>query len=128
LLEAFITEQIKKYDVPASKTALLGFSQGTMMSLFVGPRYPEKLAGIVGYSGALIEEPGVDLSTKNKIPVYLIHGLADMVVPAAAYYHARSVLEGAGFKVEGHVSPGLPHSIDQHGIDEAGAFLQRVFS
>ena len=33
--------------------ALVGFSQGAMMALHVGPRRPGRLAGIVGYSGLL---------------------------------------------------------------------------
>src|SRR6202007_1543946 len=48
ILDGFITAQMEKYGVPAAKTALVGFSQGTMMSLYVGPRFPEKLAGILG--------------------------------------------------------------------------------
>ena len=37
-----------------SELALVGFSQGTMMSLFVGLRREKPLAGIVGFSGRLI--------------------------------------------------------------------------
>lgn len=126
ILMDFIESQAHEYEVPLSRVALVGFSQGTMMSLYVGPRLSERIAGIVGYSGAFIEEEGVDLSALRKPPMLLIHGMADMVVPVSAYYHARDKLESAGFTVEGGVTPMLPHSIDMRGIHDARLFLKRV--
>ena len=127
ILDSFITEQIEKYSVTVEKTILVGFSQGTMMSLYTGPRYPETLGGIVGYSGALCGELPKG-SEGNKIPICLIHGEADDVVPFAAYNHARGKLIGAGFKVSGHSTPSLTHSIDQAGIDAGGAFLKEILT
>jgi phospholipase/carboxylesterase len=128
ILESFIAQQLKAHDIPASKLALVGFSQGTMMSLYVGPRYPEKIAGIVGYSGALVgaEELIAAPDKFHRPPVHLIHGMIDNVVPVTAYYHAREGLEKGGFPLSGHVSPALMHSIDQRGIDSGAEFLRRV--
>lgn len=128
ILRDFIESQARKYEVPMNKVALVGFSQGTMMSLYVGPRLTEQIAGIVGYSGAFIEEEDVDLSSLRKPPVLLIHGMADMVVPVSAYYHAKDKLASAGFKVEGGVTPMLPHSIDMRGIHDARNFLKKILS
>ena len=128
MLVDFIESQSRKYNIPYNKIALVGFSQGTMMSLYCGPRLPQTLAGIVGYSGAFIEDDEADLATLNKPPVLLIHGMADMVVPVTAYYHAREKLQAAGFNVEGGVTQMLPHSIDMRGIQDARAFLKRVLA
>ncbi|MEZ5902082.1 MAG: hypothetical protein R3D88_02085 [Alphaproteobacteria bacterium] len=49
-----------------------GFSQGTMMSLYTGLRRQNPLAGILGYSGALIGAG--DLTGQNAPPIHLIHG------------------------------------------------------
>ena len=119
ILDSFITEQIEKYGVTPEKTVLVGFSQGTMMSLYTAPRYPVQLAGVLGYSGALCGEPG-----ETKLPICLVHGEADDVVPIEAYNHARGKLIGAGFRVSGHTPPGLPHCIDQAGIDAGTVFLK----
>jgi len=121
ILDTFITEQMEKYKIPSEKVVLLGFSQGTMMSLFTAPRFPEQLGGVLGYSGALCGEPGL-----RKMPICLIHGEADDVVPITAYNHARGKLIGKGFKVSGHTAAGLAHSIDQAGIDAGAAFLRDV--
>jgi len=121
ILDSFITEQIEKYDVPPEKTVLVGFSQGTMMGLYTAPRYPVQLGGVLGYSGALCGDPGL-----RKMPICLVHGEADDVVPFSAYNHARGKLIGAGFKVSGHSTPGLTHSIDQAGLDAGGTFLKEI--
>lgn len=127
VIHAFIKEQLEEYGLPASKLALVGFSQGTMASLYAGPRYKEKIAGVLGYSGALIWEEETP-KTINRAPVHLIHGEADEVVPVAAYHHAREKLEKSGFTVSGHVSQGLPHSIDEEGIKSGGEFLQAILA
>lgn len=127
VLHAFIESLLVKYNLPPEKLALLGFSQGTMMSLYVGPRYKDKLGGIMGFSGALVWEDVVDASL-HKIPACLVHGMADPIVPAAAYYHARERLLSAGFTVTGHLSPALMHSIDYQGIEAARTFLKNCLN
>jgi len=128
ILEDFIRKEMEKYRVPASKTALAGFSQGTMMALYAGPRFSHDLAGVLGYSGALIWGGGVDEDNVRKIPVHLIHGDADSVVPVAAWHQAVKKLKDAGFSVTGSVTSGLAHSIDEAGIRDGAAFLRRVLS
>ena len=54
LLGDWLVETMKAEGVTAAQTVLVGFSQGTMMSLHVGPRLSDKLAGIVGFSGRLL--------------------------------------------------------------------------
>jgi phospholipase/carboxylesterase len=126
ILKKFIDTQLKKYAVPASKLALVGFSQGCMMSLYVGPRYPERIAGILGYSGALIGHDDPEIKIVHRVPVCLIHGEADTVVPVGARRLAQEVLEGMGFTISGHTTPGLPHGIDGKGIEAGSTFLKSV--
>jgi phospholipase/carboxylesterase len=126
ILSGFIETQLQRFNLPPEKLALVGFSQGTMMSLYVGPRYPEPIGGIVGFSGALVWEDEEHGENLRKPPVCLVHGMADPIVPVSAYYHARDRLQDAGFKVSGHINPALMHSIDQRGIDEARRFLMET--
>ena len=128
-LNGFIDELMEKYKLPAAKVALVGFSQGTMMSLYVGPRRREKLAGIVGYSGGLLGGEGlIGQSSISRPPIYLVHGEMDTVVPVGAFFHAKETLRQAGFDVTGHTTPGMPHTIDEQGIHEGGAFLKKVLA
>ena len=125
VLNAFIDQQLAKYGLSEDRLALVGFSQGTMMALQVGLRRSPQVAGILGYSGMLVDETGLDTAKVNP-PILLIHGDADPMVPVAALHHAGATLQGLGFQVGGHVSPGLGHSIDMDGLQMGGNFLHKM--
>lgn len=124
ILDEYIEELLKEYDLTDENLILVGFSQGTMMGLYAGPRRKQKILGILGYSGALIGEE--DLDAQNKPPIHLIHGESDEVVPVSAYHHAHDTLLKNGFSVTGHTTPGLGHSIDGEGIESGSDFLSKI--
>ena len=126
ILDSFIDAELARYGLTEAQLALVGFSQGTMMALQVGPRRRRPLAGIVGYSGNLTDEAGLADPTITRPPILLIHGDADPMIPIAAFHRSMAALTRNGFTVEGHVSPGLGHSIDMAGVQLGGAFLARV--
>ncbi len=126
ILNDFISKTLEHFDLSDDKAALVGFSQGTMMSLYAGPRRKNKIAGILGYSGALVGGETLGDLNIHKIPVHLIHGDVDPVVPVASYFAAKEALESNGFTVTGGVSRGLQHNIDDKGIDDGGVFLKGV--
>lgn len=123
ILDEFINEVLAEYDLPEEKLALVGFSQGTMTALHTALRREIAIAGVVGFSGALIA-PELLEEALCKPDVCLIHGTADDVVPFDAMNQAAAALEAAGFNVETHARPNLPHSIDVEGIEIAIKFLK----
>jgi len=125
VLDAFIDAELARHGLTEAQLALVGFSQGTMMALQVGPRRRRQLAGIVGYSGMLADEAGLAAAT-TRPPILLIHGDADPMIPVAALHQAKAALTRHGFEVESHVSPNLGHSIDLPGLQLGGRFLARV--
>ena len=126
VLGAFIDRELERHGLTDDRLALVGFSQGTMMALQVGPRRAGVLAGIVGYSGMLANPGALDDETVRKPPVLLVHGDADPMVPIAAFQRTRDALTRHGFPVETHVSAGLGHSIDAAGLTLGERFLKRV--
>lgn len=126
-LNAYIDGLLARYTLDESRLALAGFSQGTMMSLYIAPRRKKALAGVLGYSGALLGGEGLAANTAAmRVPVHLIHGDIDPVVPVSAYYHASETLKQAGYPVTGGVTRGLVHSIDERGLHDGEVFLQQV--
>lgn len=126
ILEAFLRQELERHGLGWDRLALVGFSQGTMMSLHVAPRLKEQIAGVVGYSGALVGADLLGEEAVSKPPVSLIHGEADEVVPFGAMGAARVALEVAGIEAESLARPGLGHGIDEEGLRRGLAFLQRV--
>jgi phospholipase/carboxylesterase len=121
VLENFLETELARLELPPERLALVGFSQGTMLSLHVGLRRAVKPAVIVGYSGMLAGEPpplGADAP-----PILLVHGDADPMIPAAALFASAGTLGRAGASVQWHISPGIGHSIDEAGLLMGGAFL-----
>ena len=126
VLSAFIDTELARYGLTDDRLALVGFSQGTMLALHVAPRRERQLAGVVGYSGMLIDVGAADLRTRP--PILLVHGDADPMVPIAAFHQAEAALRGLGFSLGTHVSRGLGHSIDMDGLRLGGAFLSNVLA
>jgi phospholipase/carboxylesterase len=128
ILDAFIDAELARYGLTDDKLALVGFSQGTMMSLYVAPRRAKAMAGVVGYSGALAGPERLPREVKSKPPILLVHGDADPVVPFSLMAAAAQGLRAAGIAVETLPRPGLPHSIDEEGIAAGVNFLSRALA
>ena len=128
-LNAFLDALIVDEDVLPEQVALFGFSQGSMMSLNVAPRREDAFAGIVAFSGSLLEPELLADEVQNKPPVLLIHGDQDDVVPPDSMSKAALGLEKAGFKeVFAHVMKGTGHAIAPDGLSVALAFIRDKLS
>lgn len=128
LLEQFIEEQLQRRGLDGGKLALVGFSQGTMMSLHVGLRRRVGPACIVGYSGALAVPEMLAGEVTCRPPVMMIHGDADDMLPVSRMHQAVQALGAAEVPVQWHVSPGLGHGIDQVGLELGGRFIADAFA
>ncbi len=123
ILDSFLDAELARHDLPPERMALVGFSQGTMMSLFVAPRRAVAIAGVVGFSGALVGAELMATEARSRPPVLLVHGDADPVVPFERMAQAASALDAAGIAVETLACPDLPHSIDEAGLQAGAEFL-----
>ena len=124
LLDALIDRILAEEGIDADRLILLGFSQGTMMSLHVAPRRMEPVAGIVAFSGRLMVPERLASEMQSTPPVLLIHGNADDVVPFEEMQAAGEALQGAGFTVYAHVMEGTGHGIAPDGLSVALAFIR----
>ena len=125
-LDGFLDRELNRHGIDETATALVGFSQGTMMALHVGPLRKKQLAGILGYSGLLADPEALKATAVQKPPVLLIHGEVDDLIPVAAVFSAAQGLAAAEIPVEWHISSGIPHGIGPDGIELGLAFLRRV--
>jgi len=128
ILEAFIDAELARTQVSPSRLALVGFSQGTMMSLHVGLRRKIQPAAIVGFSGMLPGAERLQDEITCRPPVLLIHGDADEMIPVQAIHAAANGLGTAGVKAQWHISRGIGHGIGPDGLDLAGTFLAQAFA
>ncbi len=128
ILDAFIDEALAARGLGDGDLALVGFSQGTMMSLFVGLRRAQPAAGIVGFSGRLLAPELLTNELLSRPRILLVHGTEDPLVPYASLAAAETALTAAGVPVETLTCPGIGHSIDEAGLQRAGHFLRDVLA
>ena len=121
ILDAFLDEELARLRLGRDRLMLIGFSQGTMLSLAVGLTRP--CAAIVGYSGTLTGTktlPALDCETP---PILLIHGDSDSAIPVTALFYSANALALAGARVQWHISQGIGHTIAPDGLALGVNFL-----
>jgi phospholipase/carboxylesterase len=133
VLESFLDAELARHRLPPSALALVGFSQGTMMSLHVGLRRQVPPAAIVGYSGMLVmpedsEPERFAAEIRSRPPILLVHGDQDQLIPVEALFHAAQSLAALDVPTEWHISSGVGHGIDQEGLRQGGEFLARFLN
>lgn len=95
LLVEFLPRLVDRFGADARRVYLLGFSQGAIMSLAVALTRPSLVAGVVAMSGRLAPEaldrraPDGEL---EGLPILLLHGTADEVLPIRHGREARDLL------------------------------------
>ena len=122
-LNEFIDSKLLEYNIAEENLALIGFSQGTMMSLHVSLRRKNTMAAVLGYSGRLI---GADLLKDDLISkpsIYLIHGDQDPMVPYQESLTAEKVLKEYSIDIKTHISENTQHSIAEDGLRIGVDFL-----
>jgi len=126
-LDSFLDAELARYALPADRLALVGFSQGTMMSLHVGLRRSIAPAAIVGLSGVVAGAQVLSQEVTSRPPIMLVHGVDDNVIPVEALHLTREALAAAGLAVEWHMRENLDHAIDEDGIRMTASFLREHF-
>ena len=124
-LDDYLDRELARLGLGPERLALVGFSQGTMMSLHVGLRRKVPPAAIVGFSGLLAG--AAPILEGDVPPILLTHGDSDTVIPAQAMFLAANQLGLAGACVQWHLARGMGHGIDPDGLAMAGQFLSLAF-
>lgn len=128
VLDAFIDAELERHGLDDGQMALVGFSQGTMMSLHVGLRRERAPAAILGYSGALGGPEHLAGQIRVRPPVMLVHGDRDEVIPVEALHVAAGALGAVDVNVQWHISQGIGHGIDGAGLALGGEFLRTALA
>jgi len=124
IVEQFIRTQLEKNRLPYDKLILSGFSQGAMLSLYLGLfGLPQQPLGVLSYSGAYFMG-----AAKHRPRVLLVHGDADEVVSVEACHRADRILKDNSVPSRVIVEPGVGHCITNRGRDLGGKFLREVLS
>ncbi len=126
-VEALIARENQR-GIESRRIVLAGFSQGCAMTLYTGPRFSQKLAGMVGLSGYLPLAGRFDAERQpanQDTPIFLAHGTQDPVVAIARGQAAHAALSAAGYPVSWQTYA-MPHSVCLEEIADIAKFLRQV--
>ncbi|MCZ6886532.1 MAG: hydrolase [Rickettsia endosymbiont of Ixodes persulcatus] len=123
LLEDIIKQKQEELNLTNKDTIIIGFSQGTMVGLYLTLIQQEPFFCTIGFSGVLIPPTEVN----NKLtPICLIHGELDDVVSVSEMYNASNYLSKLHIDHSGHKLTSLAHSIDGRGLEIALNFINNT--
>lgn len=125
-LDTFLAALHGAIGVPPARAALVGFSQGAVMTLDAGLRAAAPYAALVGMSGYLAEADDLAplIAARRDQPLLLVHGTRDDVLPVALARRARLFLEGHGLAPDYHEFP-MAHEVNDASLAVVAAFLRR---
>ena len=128
ILKKFIAEIKKEFDLLNSNICLSGFSQGCMMSINVGLSEKEKFAGILGFSGKVINKVDLDSRIFSKPSTLLIHGDQDEIVPPVNLLEAKDFFERNKIDIITKMIKGCGHNIPIEASSTGLIFLKKIFN
>ena len=128
ILKKFIVEIKNKFNLLNSNICLSGFSQGCMMSINKGLSEKEKFAGILGFSGKIINKIDLDKRIFSKPSTLLIHGDQDEIVPPVNLLEAKDFFERNKIDIITKMIKGCGHNIPVEASSTGLIFLKKIFN
>ena len=124
-LSIFLDQILDNYQLQAEDLALVGFSQGTMISLQVALKKKEKINSLIGYSGKIINQKHLSKNIISKPKIFLMHGENDTIVSPTCLLEAKEYLNNQGIKIKTKLFKYCEHRIPVEGSSLGLTFLTK---
>lgn len=115
--------------IPANRIVLAGFSQGACLISEYMARNPQKIGGLLVFSGGVIGPLGSTRSysgSLEKTPVFIGCSDIDAHIPLARVEETAEIFKNLGANVNKKIYPGMNHIIIQDEIIEAMKIVDQV--
>src|SRR5205823_4387830 len=124
---ASLLEQLTQAGISSERTMLLGFSQGTCLSLEFVARNARRYGGVAGLSGGLIGPDGTPRDYPGSLsgtPIFLGCSDIDFHIPKQRVEESAEVLQQLGGNVTMRLYPRMSHTVN---LDEI-RFVQSMMA
>lgn len=119
-LETYLTHLTATYGVTRENMAVLGFSQGGMVSLHGVPRLSQPVAAHMAVATQLMDPLPDPIAL---VPTLVLHGQDDDVLLADHAVKTAHALEAAGVPTRLEIIPGMGHEVTPPGLAHLSVFL-----
>lgn len=125
-----LLDQQRQLGFATEQTILSGFSQGCLMTLETGLRYPHRFAALIGLSGYVLDPQTLlrEISPVAKQQRVLVtHGRQDPLIPFTDVKKQMEQLKAGGIALDWHEF-NKPHTIIEEEIALMRRFITDVFA
>jgi len=127
-LSLFLDQVLDNFQLESKDLALVGFSQGSMISIQLGLKNKKKINCIVGYSGKVINQKHLSEHINTKPKIFLMHGDKDTIVPPTHLLEAKEYFANCGIKIKTKLFKNCEHRIPVEGSSLGLEFLRKNLS
>ena len=124
-LNTFLDQVLDNFQLEPNNLALVGFSQGCMMSIQIALKKKEQINCLVGYSGKVINQKHLSDNINSKPKIFLMHGANDTLVSPTHLLEAKEYLVKHGLKIKTKMFKDCEHSISVKGTSLGLGFLRK---
>jgi len=124
-LSLFIDQVCDNLQLEINNLAIVGFSQGCMLSIQTSLKKVKKINCLIGYSGKIINQNHLSNNIKSKPKIFLMHGENDNIVPPTHLLESKEYLINNGIKIKTKLFKNCEHRIPVEGSSLGLAFLRK---
>jgi len=124
-LRNFLDEVLNNFQLEPKNLALVGFSQGCMISIQVSLKNKKKIGCVIGYSGKIINKKHLSENINSKPNLFLMHGAKDVIVPPTHLLESKEYLLKHDIKVKTKLFKNCEHRIPVEGSSLGLNFLKK---
>ena len=124
-IDHFVNEILAAYPIDPQKLYLLGFSQGSLLSMCYALTHPARVAGVIAQSGYIPLHLNLEINEKEvkNRPFILTHGEQDTMLPIEWARASRDRLEKLGVDLAYHEFQ-MGHAVSMDSLMVISAWLE----
>ena len=123
-LNTFIDQILNNFQLEPNNLALVGFSQGCMLSIQIALKKKKQISCLIGYSGKVINQKHLSDNIHSKPKIFLMHGANDTLVSPTHLLEAKEYLVKHGLKIKTKMFKDCEHRIPVEGVSLGLGFLK----
>tara|TARA_Y100000817_G_scaffold242092_1_gene194015 strand:- start:975 stop:1631 length:657 start_codon:yes stop_codon:yes gene_type:complete len=124
-LDNFINEVISENKLNFKDVALVGFSQGCMISMQTALKKKDQIKCLIGYSGKILNIKHLNQNINSKPEIFLMHGDNDQIVPINFLLEAKEFFNKNDYKIQTKIFKNCEHRIPTEGSSIGLEFLKK---
>ena len=124
-LNTFLDQVFDNLQLEPINLALVGFSQGCMMSIQVGLKRKKQINCLIGYSGKIINQKHLSININSKPKIFSMHGENATIVPPTHLLEAKEYLKKRGINAKTKMFKNCEHKIPVEGSSLGLGFLKK---